>query len=1083
MVVARKTNFRNVTPPMHENAIVAIYSKKTVLKSFWIWLTLVFCALSSGVWSQDLQANFVSIPSFENNTLIICENEPVAFISTTVGDGPLATYQWEFGFGATPAMSSMEGPVVVEYTTATTGTTATLTVDNNDESEPSAFSISVVVLQAPYSDLTLNPAETGFTQTMADGLLTITRCDSDGPQTLSLSCNFDESVTQNFDWGDGTINDSELAIVDDLIAHEYPVGDFILEHTVQFKSGCADVRLYRIFNGSAPIVTISGSGLSTCTPSVYELGIISNSVPIDYTISYSDIPNVVSFNTANDTLLEHVFIDNSCGEEYVISPVLPPIENAHSATLIASNLCSSNGIPTVVTIGPITVSSAPEAEILPIPFDPICESESVLLTSVGPPGQTVTIDGCNDTTLTYWSVEEPSGYNLVAGELGNSNGATGDDYWFGAWNPGSEAITMGFETPGTYHVWLHVGNGCGEDSTQHAIVVNPYGTVSPAQSNTVICSGATVPPMTWTCDQESYIISWSASVDIGLTGVDPQTGLGIGTVNTPDSWTVTNTLDEPLYVEVSADVSCGNMPPATWLIEVMPEINLDVGQLDLPVCSGETWSIDLETNTEGTALAWTADFPPGVSGADAGEGYVIQGELNNSTNDTQYVVYTITTPEELCPMEPQEIGVSVLPLVELPELPNLTFCPGEAVELEDYETSIEGIVWSWQNTNSDVGLGASGTGVLTGFDAGENSTGGPIASQVTVYAQLADCPAEEITFELTLNPLPESTFEVAPNGGVSCIDGQGQIVATTNAQDPAFSWNGPDIVNSSAGVAEVGAPGDYSVVITNGVTGCSATFQVQVLPAAPVSITDIMLLPPSCHEGNDGSIDVFVSGGSSIEFEWTPSDIQFSGGYAEGLSAGTYGVVVTNNSECADSITITLEDYPEIDVSLIQSIDSECGELNGLLEVTGVGGQGGYTYHWTGDGHNATLDGIDAGWYEVEVSDTGGCSTSEIFELDCYPLTPIVISQLVTPNQDGYNDTWFIENLWMYPDNQVQIFNRWGTEIFRDEHYQNDWAGTWGNGIGSDRLLPAGTYYFLIDTKKKSQDMYRGFLELQHEPR
>ena len=110
------------------------------------------------------------------------------------------------------------------------------------------------------------------------------------------------------------------------------------------------------------------------------------------------------FNTANDTTLNHIFQQNSCGEQYVISPILPPIENAYSATLIASNLCSTNGIPTVFTIGPITVSSG-RNRLFCVALGSLCQDESLLLTSVGLPGETVTINGCDDTTSTHWTIE------------------------------------------------------------------------------------------------------------------------------------------------------------------------------------------------------------------------------------------------------------------------------------------------------------------------------------------------------------------------------------------------------------------------------------------------------------------------------------------------------------------------------------------------------------------------------------------------------------------------------------------------------------------------------------------------------
>ena len=105
---------------------------------------------SAGSNAQTLNAGFMTIPSFENGQLIVCVGEPVAFINTTIGEGPLATYSWDFGFGASPPTSSLEGPVLVTYNSVTPGTTATLLVNNNDGSGTSSFSISIEVIEVAF---------------------------------------------------------------------------------------------------------------------------------------------------------------------------------------------------------------------------------------------------------------------------------------------------------------------------------------------------------------------------------------------------------------------------------------------------------------------------------------------------------------------------------------------------------------------------------------------------------------------------------------------------------------------------------------------------------------------------------------------------------------------------------------------------------------------------------------------------------------------------------------------------------------------------------------------------------------------
>ncbi|HMU73345.1 MAG TPA: gliding motility-associated C-terminal domain-containing protein, partial [Ferruginibacter sp.] len=79
-----------------------------------------------------------------------------------------------------------------------------------------------------------------------------------------------------------------------------------------------------------------------------------------------------------------------------------------------------------------------------------------------------------------------------------------------------------------------------------------------------------------------------------------------------------------------------------------------------------------------------------------------------------------------------------------------------------------------------------------------------------------------------------------------------------------------------------------------------------------------------------------------------------------------------------------------------------------------------------------------------------------------------------SPNGDQVNDYWHILGIEAYPDNTVQVFNRWGNLVFEQKGYTNAqaWDGTW-NG----KALPDGTYYYLVDPGKGSK-IRSGYLEL-----
>ena len=72
----------------------------------------------------------------------------------------------------------------------------------------------------------------------------------------------------------------------------------------------------------------------------------------------------------------------------------------------------------------------------------------------------------------------------------------------------------------------------------------------------------------------------------------------------------------------------------------------------------------------------------------------------------------------------------------------------------------------------------------------------------------------------------------------------------------------------------------------------------------------------------------------------------------------------------------------------------------------------------------------------------------------------INISQAITPNGDGINDTWMIYNIEQHPKSVIHVFNRWGSEVFFAKNYKNNW-----NGYYKDQTqpLPDGSYYFQID--------------------
>lgn len=85
---------------------------------------------------------------------------------------------------------------------------------------------------------------------------------------------------------------------------------------------------------------------------------------------------------------------------------------------------------------------------------------------------------------------------------------------------------------------------------------------------------------------------------------------------------------------------------------------------------------------------------------------------------------------------------------------------------------------------------------------------------------------------------------------------------------------------------------------------------------------------------------------------------------------------------------------------------------------------------------------------------------------------PITIFNTFSPDGDGKNDRWEIKNIDLFPDNELTILNRWGSEILKIKGYNS--ANAW-DGAG----LHNGTYFYLLKVNINNEaKVYKGFITL-----
>ena len=97
--------------------------------------------------------------------------------------------------------------------------------------------------------------------------------------------------------------------------------------------------------------------------------------------------------------------------------------------------------------------------------------------------------------------------------------------------------------------------------------------------------------------------------------------------------------------------------------------------------------------------------------------------------------------------------------------------------------------------------------------------------------------------------------------------------------------------------------------------------------------------------------------------------------------------------------------------------------------------------------------------FKIKANESAGNDAYSWSNISCITFIPQLYPyNIITPNGDGKNDTFHIDNIEHYPNALLKIFNRWGKKIFETREYQNNWGGVY-----NDQILPNSTYYYSLE--------------------
>lgn len=255
--------------------------------------------------------------------------------------------------------------------------------------------------------------------------------------------------------------------------------------------------------------------------------------------------------------------------------------------------------------------------------------------------------------------------------------------------------------------------------------------------------------------------------------------------------------------------------------------------------------------------------------------------------------------------------ITVSPMPAVNAVPNQTLCANTSTTAINF-TGTAGATYNWTNSNTTIGLGASGSGNIPSFTA-TNATGAPITSTITVTPSLNGCTGTPITFTITVNPLPtvnavtsQTRCANALTAAVNFSGSMGTATYNWTNSNPAIGLGASGSGNIGAFIATnaTGAPISGTITVTptaNGCAGTPITFSYTINPVPTVNAITSQTL---CAGISTTAIN--ISGNvATATYNWTNSNTAIGLGASGSSNIGAFTSTNGTGSAITGTITVT----------------------------------------------------------------------------------------------------------------------------------------------------------------------------------
>ncbi len=633
--------------------------------------------------------------------------------------------------------------------------------------------------------------------------------------------------------------------------------------------------------------------------------------------------------------------------------------------------------------------------VLPYQYDPPVTTQTLLVRRV------VLAGGCDNSSnvLTY-VIEQPIANNTIAADqtlCGTStpigltgtiptggNGGYGYQ-WQSASSFGGPYTNVGGANgqnyqPGllsatTYYHRVVTGGVCSANTSNvTTITIEPVITGNTIGSNQSFCGSGDPVALTGTGTlaggNGSYTYQWQESTDGGNTwSASPSTAA---------------TYDPPLLTQTTQfrrtvySGTCFSYSPAVT-ITVYPVISNNNISADQSSCGAFTPATIVGTTPAGGTGSYTYTWEESTNGG--GSWSPIGGA--NSANYSPGVLSVTTQYRRTVTSLPCSDVSNVVTITVVPVIGNNVidayqrFCDSgdPAVINAAVLTGGNGsFTYQWESSPNNINWTPIGGALSATYDP-------PFTTTTVYYHRIVTsgvCTSTSNTSTVLILALPHVTqvshTDVLCNGGNT---GTISVIGSSTNGVAHFSVDGGSVYQNSGNFTGLTA-GNYNIYIRDDsacVNSYAGNPEVIGEPAALVHTATPQ--NASCDNVFDGSISISASGGVvPYSYSLNGGPVQSSNVF-NGLAAGTYAVLVTDNNACSSTSNVTIDTAYAVYASLVSQTPVSCfGGVDGTVTVQLTGGVPPYSYSINGVQFvsSPTFTGLASGNYVITLRDSKGCT-------------------------------------------------------------------------------------------------------------